>query len=975
MAERKVVVRIDTQVGKEGAAQLRDQAAATKEITAAERERRQQLDQTKTALEGMTQQQRQRVQEARGAPAQTAVPPAAQPAVEVEHARQTYRLAQEARPEVETSGRAQEAAQRQAALSREEFRDLARQLGSPEAARMFMQQIERQQQQPQPRQTAPAAQQPVPIQLPEHQPQAQIEARQPTAQPVKKAGPVETYALAPETIRPVPETTGTAVLPTKPRPETYALATAPPVEEPAYKPGPERRPAETYEVSKRERAPVKPELEVAHLPAETYQTQEEVKRQKEAKEAIDQAAEAEKKYQEQVKAAREEVTRLVEAEKQRGQPSKRDWIKEVEKAPLERVEAVREHLAGRETQAGKEAKQKTREDLGIDQIEKAEAAERKYQEQIKKSREEVERLIDTQKRREEASGRAAAIGPMQGARSAAQWQRELGKAGQDQEHLEAVRRMMERQGHASREAAVAQHTRQLGGAQPGLLAQLGGMLAGRLGITGLAGIGGPGGPGSPGGPGGGGGMGAGAMGGALAASIPAAAALAALAASLKTTEAGMRQLTEVNNILGNASLTAAQKSRALAESLPLVGGWFESLHKLADSLTGTTEKMRANAASLQIDLVKISAAATAEQKTRAGRTEVEETGRRATALAHFTPAPFRTFDRSTFQGEIARQEYMSVLPAKDTRDQMAVEVEMAKKNAEAARQRRDDLGKRAAAAAAEQERAAAEAQRVRRKQGLPEPGQQPRQESATREIIRRGLGYVQMAGEGTVGYFGRQTVTSRQKGNIDTAATEAKRAEAQAAALQKAHEEAILEAKQKGIEADRKSSELRKANVEIAKAELAVLEAKEQRLASQSTRIGGMNKADRMIGLQAATYIKEQGIQAATPQMIQAAEQFAPDYIRKIKEAFGRTTEEYQAGVERGLLEEGVLEEVRKQVDRKVQANVRMELVIDTKQLAIDIAATVQETFRELIKNIKLEQDRQTTAAAVQQMQGFNAQK
>lgn len=169
--------------------------------------------------------------------------------------------------------------------------------------------------------------------------------------------------------------------------------------------------------------------------------------------------------------------------------------------------------------------------------------------------------------------------------------------------------------------------------------------------------------------------------------------------------------------------------------------------------------------------------------------------------------------------------------------------------------------------------------------------------------------------------------------------------------------EVILQARtllqMQGVTAAQAESAARKAGIAVERERLKILEEQEKQFVGQSVRVAGMTEVQREMGLQAALQIKQRGLGAVTPHMLQQARQFAPQSIQKEMEKFGHTTSQYKHAVEAGIFDEGTIAAKRAET-AKTDVNVRMQIALDEDKLAEKIATMMNKNLEHVIKAIEV---------------------
>lgn len=316
-----------------------------------------------------------------------------------------------------------------------------------------------------------------------------------------------------------------------------------------------------------------------------------------------------------------------------------------------------------------------------------------------------------------------------------------------------------------------------------------------------------------------------------------------------------------------------------------------------------------------------------------------EIGAMATGAVGY--AGLQRFDRSSMQGEVAYGEYQKRLPAQD----------------EAVRAQRAVLA----------------AQQGHGEQLAKVEAMQAGVAAARQELARRDTNIANLAAREDRGSGVRSRITGKElpsggllqqghaKGQMDIALKEREKASLDLENKLSQLEDEKNRKKQTGLQLAEAEHQKRQASINSARAELEILQQREQRMSQQAQRLGVMNKGSRMQGLAASRFIKQFGIGAATPDIIAAAQAFAPDYVRKQAEGFGERNPEAQAGRREGFLfDQGNLNEIRQQID-KVQANIRVDIGLDEEKLATKLAEVLKQTFFDFLKDIAAKMQKSTS--------------
>jgi hypothetical protein len=406
--------------------------------------------------------------------------------------------------------------------------------------------------------------------------------------------------------------------------------------------------------------------------------------------------------------------------------------------------------------------------------------------------------------------------------------------------------------------------------------------------------------------------GAGGEGGGLGGMLGGMGRLAGPAAAYAAVTMALGRSARAIETVNDGFLSVAQKNEALAKQIP--GG--ESLIAFVNAVSGVTNALQKLEVALGRSQLSLTNDLERQLLRERGRSEVGAASLRAQARGSLGFPGLPDIDRSTFQGDIRYQE-------------------------ESAR-----LGHRFAVNRAEEERRAAE--RTYLQSGAAIETLRQRQVR-----LRRGLFQARTAQEQAFvnsNVFGITAATSRVEQT--QAANRVSDAQKELANNQIRLEAEINRHKAYGLSLSEKESALRKAQNAALREELNILRNREQRLSGAAVGIGSMNAMQRAMGLNAARLIKQGGIGAVPPELQAMAASFAPDFVRKEREKFGQQTAEFKAAQREGLIQEGNLADIRKEI-AKVQTQVEINVVLDEVALAEKIANVLARSFQDLLRNIE----------------------
>lgn len=405
-----------------------------------------------------------------------------------------------------------------------------------------------------------------------------------------------------------------------------------------------------------------------------------------------------------------------------------------------------------------------------------------------------------------------------------------------------------------------------------------------------------------------------------------------------------KEATESIKVWGNAALSTSQKITGTIEQF-VPGG--KTLREFFEAASGISEKLR-------VTQVTVSDLNTQIQLQTQLRMRLNQLGQEAAqarggevGAASVGYGKWRTFDRGTASGAIQYQENLIRQSAED-------DVVRATRRRNAALHARNAAVDPVNAAGIARSRAEWELQN--------RFGNVTTDSSGVLRFGKNDMGdktRIQRLQEeqGT-------TMGSRRKAEMDEELRAYESQLSKVMALRKEEEAAINTLKEKGVALANSESEVRKASaINTLKAEAQILERREQRMSENQRRLGSLMPGELAAGESIMDQIRKNGIQGASPQMIQIARQVAPGEIDKLLEQKG-------APIAKRLAEKGyedyvhdydggkrTLTDTRQQLD-KVQADVRVQVDLDEKALASEIAKAIGpliQAIKEL--NVKTAED------------------
>lgn len=648
------------------------------------------------------------------------------------------------------------------------------------------------------------------------------------------------------------------------------------------------------------------------------------------------------------RAVLDEIKRLADSLKTLGRTPTRDWKAEAAKADPVQREVIRDHLRQQESGARQDRTQQTRQALGIDKIDAATEAERRQQQELRRTREEVERLTAALEKRQKA-GTLSDAGQVSLARAKGAM---AGPAARDPGSLEAMRQDLARNEQQARQQDVARANKTLGINQASFadravtFAQTGSIMQAAGGNTAGA---------------------AAAAGGGGAVAMAGMAAAGAMA-SIKALESGMNGLALVMNTLGDTTLTAHQQMRRLESSIPVLGNLATAWHGLVDAATGTTGRLKTQGQKHEVDRAQLMGDAGVKAQETQMNYERALAGNKAQVYGAAVTSQLQTFSRDTIQSDIAYQEYQQRLPALDQKVRAERDVEVGKLGVDTAKERAHKATSELAAAERNRNAAmkAVEAQKGILNRDKNEVGWAP---TALFGAAFGGNPLTGLAGA-SAGKVKADVAGSKATADYDAALKNADLANQDVANKAKAAQDALNAAKQQGLELTKAESEARKAGIALAQQDLAIAQAKEQRMRNASTRIGGMTEVDRELGLEAARSIRDRGIENVTLEERQAAEAFAPEWVQKQKELYGETTDEYRKAQAEGFLADKGTIKQQAEVTANLQQDVRVKVDVDAKATAQAVNEELRKSIPEIVAALVKGVNAEVADIKIKQMHG-----
>ncbi|MBP3957728.1 hypothetical protein J8F10_20955 [Gemmata sp. G18] len=369
-------------------------------------------------------------------------------------------------------------------------------------------------------------------------------------------------------------------------------------------------------------------------------------------------------------------------------------------------------------------------------------------------------------------------------------------------------------------------------------------------------------------------------------------------------------------IMNDSFTSSAQKTRALVSEFIPLG---ESLIKFTDALDGTSDKMARQELNHRVEKATEGVAYSEYAKVRGARYEASNASFMAQAAERFKYGARDTFDRTTEGGRIGHANEAMYGSA---RDQLT-------------RALRDEHAAR---------------QGVARSEGLM---------SGTDKLIGEREGTVNKRREELRQVEILESRGIRQKSEIDKAQRAVDIAQGELMTAQKMKEEEINRLKERQLALAQAQSQVRKADIEMSKTELEIANRKVERASGAAERIGGMNRGERMMGVNALRLIDRVGAENLPPEILASAGSIAPGYVADAKRKSGEKAvrgmflpdelKRYFPDGMGGSDFDKSIKDQYKYLD-KLQADVQVKIQLDEEALASKLAESLGPVIGRLLK-------------------------
>jgi hypothetical protein len=302
-------------------------------------------------------------------------------------------------------------------------------------------------------------------------------------------------------------------------------------------------------------------------------------------------------------------------------------------------------------------------------------------------------------------------------------------------------------------------------------------------------------------------------------------------------------------LMGDAQLDAAQKSRLLAESIPVVGGMIKSFNEFKDGITGVTTALQYLQRDLDLTLQKKVAQQEFYGAERSGRLELAGARGQAVGLSGQALVEQTFGSTATAQGQREYQAQLARQPALLAQRTARAEIDATKfKVKEIEKLEKEEQGRLERARMQESEAAG----RLRQR----EVAEEKRQRSLNKIITSGPVGLIVGAG---MQAFGSEDRVGRSAAKIDTqkAITDQLNAQNNLLSIQE-------QKKQAAVQLAKAESDLRKSAIELDKSRVGYLDQQMGLIKSQSTAYGLLNAAEREALLQTVEQVKKHGLGSAS---------------------------------------------------------------------------------------------------------------
>jgi hypothetical protein len=321
----------------------------------------------------------------------------------------------------------------------------------------------------------------------------------------------------------------------------------------------------------------------------------------------------------------------------------------------------------------------------------------------------------------------------------------------------------------------------------------------------------------------------------------------------------MNAMTNAARVMGSHLMTTTEKVNALVSQIPVVGSFVNAARTLGDVLSGTERRMQRLMVAHELWLKVLETEGQYVGRLASATLAAKQAGFEATALGGLTPSAYSTA-RTTYGESIAYQEERRRAYARDAIGRAEAQATAARRTAGLVGHVPSDI--------LERERASQQ-----RLQGLREAyrlsvaaanswggiGAMLRNV----EPVNRAIAEASKA-QGTP--FEKPVIPGTREADQQLLLA-AEREVNNQKAIAAEREQAMNQAKERGLAVVQAESAVRKANIQMAKTELEIAQQRESRAAGQAQTLGGMNRMQREVAFRAAQQVATRGWENVSPEV------------------------------------------------------------------------------------------------------------
>jgi hypothetical protein len=396
---------------------------------------------------------------------------------------------------------------------------------------------------------------------------------------------------------------------------------------------------------------------------------------------------------------------------------------------------------------------------------------------------------------------------------------------------------------------------------------------------------------------------------------------------------GLNGLSKAINILGDSSKSDSEKTQALAESLPIVGGLVKSWDDFMSALEGTPDKLRQLAKNFQSSMMDMTAQASINKEQH--KLEMEQYDPSVKALAFGAIGKADYGEPPDVSDQKAYAEWQKTLPGISRQNLVERNLWAAQKKAQYLTNKPDSMTSKL-----NQDR-----MEVKDSQKAWEKASDPKAEGKPEEI---------------------------KVAKVKAAQSLIKDATAESTDLETSIN-AIMEKRAALVDLAQKEHDIRQSGIDTEKQVLALLTQQEQKISQAYSSFAQLDEGSRLMATQAAAQLNESGIDSLSEDQKALIRQAGGgDYLQKAQVA-AIADDENLAAFRQAIGETQTLADVQQQ-KATVQNNILIESTIDEQKLADALNAAAQKDAENLLKKITAKINSDNLVKAMQQeLQKANA--